>query len=266
MPRNRKARRNQDSLLQEVNVRKPFHERITIGALVPVTTIVEGSAQLSIPLTSNDTAWGARLQEFSDLYRLFRFVNMKVIMSHMSSNHGLMVALSMSNTFSSGNANAKDIAEMDQVGVVMPGAYEQITFNFPRASLKGVADWYVTEAGAAEPLLDTQGRLFITAFGNDGLAVAIDAVIFVQATVEFKERLDPAATQSRTLRRLKALGRIIPSDEDEKTEGESIVSTEAQPQGWVDLAALKKHCEIFISGSATPSLRGPPRSSGGKPE
>lgn len=181
----------------------PVEEVISGQYLTHVDTIVSGSAQASVSLVP--TNFGDRAGTMSDLYRLFRFVELEVEfigvpLGAVSTNEGCIVA------FTSGIVNAAptlaaDVIQFPQVAVCMPGCTVPSRLRLARGHLAGIVPWYETQGGAAEPLLDTQGALYVTMFANGtGLAVASDTVLHTRFKIEFADRLPAAMTLQRVVR------------------------------------------------------------------
>lgn len=170
---------------------------VVSGNFVTVhTTVVSASSQLLYSL--NLANFGARVALQSDMYRLYRFVNVEATftvgtVAGVPTGGGFMAYSPGSITAPTGFA---ETSTMEHFKMFFQNATAPVTLKLNRAQLAGIVPWYQTETSAAEPLLDLQGTFVI---GNHSLGGAIAAVLEVcwKFTIEFAQRLPSGVALGR---------------------------------------------------------------------
>jgi hypothetical protein len=171
-----------------------------------VTTVASASSQVQVVISPQTVGLGVRLVDLSDNFRLFRFTRLECGFcqtdpANVAVNDGVIVGFHQAAV--TAPTTAQQVSELSKVAMSMHRQTTKEWLRLSRRDLAGIAPWYATEASATDPLLDTQGGVFISAIdGTTGLAVADVVGLHWKWEIQFKGALSPAVSLERKFRRM----------------------------------------------------------------
>jgi hypothetical protein len=179
---------------------------------VLIQTVATASAQYAVPLQPvSGTFFGQRLFEIADQYRLFRFTRLRAILCGRSDNDFGGVAFTSIVAYTNGTVGTPpstfaEVAEIVPSATHLPGMTKPTVLDLGRRDLldDAVPKWFLTEADALDPVLDTQGQVYFTAAEAGTIASVVGLIVRFEWDVELCEPL-PAAVSLERLKRALAL-------------------------------------------------------------
>ncbi len=202
-----RGRRNRRAVLNRIRFDPDRVETIQGSFFGPHTAVVSASAQLALAINPDNIAlFGSRCQDAGDNFRLFRFTEIKLHFCQADQADvavGSSVVVGYENLPLGAPTTLAQVSESSRVACTMDGQTTRTTLVLSQADLRGIAPWYATSGAATEPLLDTQGQIFISvADSTTGLARAANVNVFTEWTVQFRGPIAPAVSLEAKLHHL----------------------------------------------------------------
>ncbi len=163
-----------------------------------VLTVARGTSFHSVSITTNigtlrvSDRMNTTLTALGSIYRFYRFKKLEIcLMPSGSYTQGVMYV----STDLTGAVTPPTFADYEGECALFGTSANSVPqkIKVPPHILRGVNDWYITDADATDPLLDEQGTL------SCGSSSATDSVVLIlKWEVEFKEILDSTIVALRT--------------------------------------------------------------------
>ncbi len=177
-------------------------------------TLVAGQASLNL---SDVNILSQDILELGDIYRFYRFT--RLVLEFPAPNWGTGTFLGVSYTPTAvGAYSGFDRIEAPRVALVSASQTVPTRLEISSKMLKGMTVWYLNNATATDPSLETQGAIVF----QTAVTSAEDIIFKVRAECEFKELLDPATIAMNLARKKQQPENPTQSDES-KTKGKQLV-------------------------------------------
>lgn len=188
----------------EKSISNPPLEKVSGRHFVNVTTVITGSAQGSVVISSNNL--DARLTAMSDFYRYYRFTRLRVHFLAGAPTTGLSEVVGGVAAYTRGSLNSAPTTTAEMVACECVGwqwqrQTESSRLDVPKRLLRpngrNPFSWYFTQ-GVGDTELDQQGVLFFSTLNTSAYAcIAGLCGVLIEYTCEFNERLPAGASAKR---------------------------------------------------------------------